>query len=132
MPLHRAQQDDNALFAPVGDERSLHEAWNPPRQRRAGAPTSTAAARERRRQVLLGLTGAAFVSLLLALAMRGGWIALHVAIDAALVGYVLLLVRFRQMAAERRNKVEPIRPPVTEQPPVTVQSAPDYLVSAGS
>ena len=66
------------------------------------------------------------------MALGGAWVALHVAIDAALVGYVILLVRFRQIAAERRTKVEPIRPAVTEQRPTTLQAAPDYLVRSGT
>lgn len=97
---------------------------------RLAAPSSTASARERRRHVLMGLTGAAFLTLLLALSFRGLWIAAHVAIDAALIGYVILLVRFRQVANERRSKVAPIRPPLHEQPVVNMQAAPDYLVGA--
>lgn len=123
---------DESLFAPAGDERSLQQAWGNQRPGRVGMPSSTSAARERRRHVLLGLTGAAFVTLLLALTVGSPWVAIHVAIDAALVGYVVLLVRFRQLASERRTKVQPIRPAVTEQAPVTIQSAPDYLLRSGT
>lgn len=126
--------DDGAVFgAPFADEQVLAQAWEAPRAQRAGAaPSSMAAARERRRHVLMALTAAAFATLLLAMAVGGVWVALHVAVDAALVGYVILLVRFRQIAAERRTKVEPIRPPVTEQGPATIQAAPSYLLRSGT
>ena len=99
-----------------------------PAAARLGPPQSTASARERRRHVLMGLTGAAFLTLLMALSFGGLWIAAHVAIDAALLGYVILLVRFRQVADERRSKVAPIRPPLHERPVMSLQAAPDYLV----
>ena len=57
---------------------------------------------------------------------------IHVAIDATLLGYVILLVRRRQIEAERRLKVQPIRPPVTEVAPASIQLAPSYLVSSGT
>lgn len=133
VPLHPLAVDTGDVFgAPLADEAGLHEAWQPPRQSLAGVPSSTAAARERRRHLLMGLTGAAFITLLLAMGFGGLWVAINVALDAALVGYVILLVRFRQVAADRRSKVEPIRPPVTEQPPVNLQPAPGYLLRSGT
>jgi len=113
--------------APLADEALLHQAWDAPAPS-IGLPTSTAAARERRRQVLLGLTGVALATLLLALFARGTWVAVHVLVDAVMLGYVILLVRHRQLAVDRMRKVEPIRPPVTEHAPVTLQAAPSYLV----
>lgn len=131
--LHPVDDGIDVLGGPSVTEEALHQAWGSAgAQTRAGLPATTAAARERRRHILIGLTGSAFVTLLLAMTLRGSWIALNVAIDAALVGYVILLVRFRQIANERQFKVEPIRPPVTEQPPVTLQAAPDYLVRSGT
>ena len=132
VPLHPLAVDEPSLYAPRGDESTIQAAWEGPRQRRAAAPSTTAAARERRRHVLLALTGAAFVTLLLALTLGGMWVAAHVGIDAVLVGYVVLLVRFRQLAAERRTKVEPIRPPVNEVAPPTLQPAPSYLLRSGT
>ena len=132
VPLHPLAVDEPSLYAPRGDESTIQAAWEGPRQRRTAVPATTVAARERRRQVLLALTGAAFVTLLLALTLGGLWVAAHVAIDAALVAYVVLLVRFRQLAAERRTKIEPIRPPVNEVAPATLQAAPDYLLRSGT
>lgn len=97
-----------------------------------GVPSSKAAARERRRQVLIGLTALAFVTLLLALAVGGRLIAVHVGVDAVMLGYVILLVRHRQLEAEKASKIEPIRPPVTEQAPAAVQAAPSYLLRSGT
>lgn len=114
---------DDGHASPFGDI----VAHNSPR---FGMPHSTAAARERRRQVLLGLTSVAVLTLLLALFAGGRWIAAHVFVDLVMVGYVILLVRHRQLMVDRLSKVEPIRPPVSEQPPASMQLAPSYLVSS--
>lgn len=132
VPLHPLADEPAAMFSPLGDESTLQQAWETPSQVRAGIPSSTAAARERRRHVLIGLSAVAFVTLLAAMVMGGNWVALHIAVDAALVGYVILLVRFRQIASERRDKVQPIRPAVTEHSPATLQAAPSYLVRSGT
>ena len=118
--------------APLGDESLLHQAWDAPTTPGIGIPRSTAAARERRRHVLLGLTGIALVTLLLAIFSGGNWIAAHVLVDVVMVGYVILLVRHRQLVADRMRKVEPIRPPVSEQPPASVQLAPSYLLRSNT
>lgn len=97
-----------------------------------GQTSTTAAARERRRQVLIALTGVAFATLLAALFARGAFVAVHIAADVLLVGYVILLVRYRQIAMDRIEKVEPIRPPVTEQAPASLQLAPSYLLRSGT
>ena len=97
-----------------------------------GVPQSKAAARERRRHVLMGLTGVAFVTLLLALTTGGLMVAIHVLVDVVMLGYVILLVRHRQLEAEQSLKIEPIRPPVTEQAPASVQVAPAYLLRSGT
>ena len=109
------------------DEAALHEALRSPSP--VGIPRSTAAARERRRQVLLAMTGLAVVTLLLALFAGGRWVAAHVFVDVVMLGYVILLVRHRQLDVDRRRKVEPIRPPVNEQAPAAMQLAPSYLNS---
>jgi len=115
---------------PMTEDALLQQALGVDGPARFGMPHSTAAARERRRHVLLALTGVAVFTLLLALSVGGRWIAAHVLVDAAMVGYVILLVRHRQLMADRLMKVEPIRPPVSEQPPATVQLAPSYLLDS--
>jgi len=115
----------------TADEAALHEAWDAPSPTSLGMPTSTAAARERRRQLIMGLTGLALFTLALAVLGRGMWIAIHVLVDLALVGYVILLVRNRLLAADRMRKVEPIRPPVTERAP-SLQAAPSYLLRSNT
>lgn len=116
--------------APAHDESILGQAWDTAGSPGLGMPHSTVAARERRRQVLLGLTGVALVTLLLALFAGGRWVAVHVFVDVVMVGYVILLVRHRQLMADRRTKVEPIRPPVSEQSPASMQLAPSYLLNS--
>ncbi len=119
---------------PLHDESLLHPAWGASDNAGIGMPSSTAAARERRRQVLLGLTGVALFTLMFALFVGGRWVAAHVFVDVVMLGYVILLVRHRQLVADRVTKVEPIRPPVTEQTVSSVQLAPSYLLreSTGS
>lgn len=112
----------------AADEAALLQAWEQPDSAGLGLPTSTSAARERRRQVVLGLTGLALITLLLAMFVGGRWIAAHVFVDVVMVGYVILLVRHRQLVADRRSKVEPIRPPVTDHAPASMQLAPAYLL----
>ena len=112
-------------------EQDLHSAWDRPSSAGLRTPTSTASARERRRQVLLVLTGIAFLTLLPAIFLGGAWVAAHVLIDAIMLGYVILLVRHRQMMMDRLTKVEPIRPPVSEQP-ANVRLAPEYLLRSNT
>jgi len=118
--------------APMADESVLHQAWDTKDSAGMGLPRSTAAARERRRHVLLALTGTALATLLLAIYQGGNWVAAHVLVDVVMVGYVILLVRHRQLAADRMMKVEPIRPPVSEQLPASVQLAPSYLLQSNT
>lgn len=114
------------------NEASLHAALDAPNSAGIGVPTSTSAARERRRQILIALMGLSFVTLLLAMFARGTWIPVTVLVNIALVGYVILLVRHRQAVADRLRKVEPIRPPVSDQPPKHVQLAPSYLLESNT
>jgi hypothetical protein len=63
-------------------------------------------AQRRRRDVLIGLLGAVTVTLLLAVLTRSTAVwALQLLADALLVTYVVLLVRMRTLAAERKVKV---------------------------
>ena len=114
--------------APMAAESILHQAWDTSDNAGLGMPTSTSAARERRRHVLLGFTGIAAMTLLLALFAGGRWVAAHVLVDAVMLGYVILLVRHRQLMADRGAKVEPIRPPITDQASTPVQLAPSFLL----
>ncbi len=114
--------------APMAAESILHQAWDTSDNAGLGMPTSTSAARERRRHVLLGFSGIAAMTLLLALFAGGRWVAAHVLVDAVMLGYVILLVRHRQLMADRGAKVEPIRPPITDQASTPVQLAPSYLL----
>ena len=113
---------------PMAAESILHQAWDTSDNAGLGMPTSTSAARERRRHVLLGFTGIAAMTLLLALFAGGRWVAAHVLVDAVMLGYVILLVRHRQLMADRGAKVEPIRPPITDQASTPVQLAPSFLL----
>ena len=81
-----------------------------------GTPSGRAAARKRRRDVLFALAGTAGFTFLLALAFGGPMILLHLAVDAALVGYVYLLVQMRKLAEEQAHKVRYLAAPPQSQP----------------
>lgn len=70
-----------------------------------GTPRGRAAVRKRRRDVLFTLAGLAGFTFLLAIAFGGMAIALHLAVDLALAGYVYLLVQVRKLSSERAQKV---------------------------
>jgi hypothetical protein len=70
-------------------------------------------ARKRRRDVLFSLGGAALVTLALAFAAGGVFVAVHVVADALLVGYVAILARVQRLALERRSKVRYLATPVS-------------------
>lgn len=88
----------------------------PPAARRRGAATPSQAAlrraeaRRRRRDVFLTLLGAVGVTFLLAVALGGSVWMLHLAVDAAFVGYVLLLVSLQQQSVQAEEKVRYLRP----------------------
>jgi len=69
-------------------------------------PYARSSARRRRREVFKALLVAMAGTLVLGAipAFRGLW-AVHVVLDLAFVGYVALLVRLRNLAAEREMKV---------------------------
>jgi hypothetical protein len=81
-----------------------------------GVPVGRSAAKRRRRDVLFALAGAAAFTFLLAVAFGGTMILLHLLVDAALGGYVFLLVQMRKMAAERAVKVRYLAAPPQSQP----------------
>jgi hypothetical protein len=81
-----------------------------------GAPRGRSAARQRRRDVLFTLAGAAGFTLLLAVAFGGVAIALHLFVDVTLAGYLYLLVQMRKLAAEQAVKVRYLAAPAQSQP----------------
>lgn len=84
-------------------------------------------ARRRRRDVLYGLLGAAFVTFSLAVVAGGGFVWLHLLVDALLVAYVVLLVRAQRLAQERRAKVRFLAPVPGDAPAV-----PAYLLQSSA
>lgn len=97
--------------------------YAPPGRSVAGYPgqMTRAAARKRRRDVFHALLGATAITLVLALAMRGLMIAPFVLCLGALAAYTALLVQIQRRAAERVQKVRPLRPQ-------TVTPDPAYLL----
>lgn len=81
-----------------------------------GMPLGRSAARKRRRDVLFALAGTAAFTFLLAVAFGGSMLLVHLLADAALGGYVFLLVQMRKMAAERAVKVRYLAAPPQSQP----------------
>ena len=74
-----------------------------------GMPAGRAAARRRRRDILFTLGGAVAITFLLAVLLGGVAILCHLVADAALAGYVYLLVQMRKSEVERSAKVRYLR-----------------------
>ena len=87
-------------------------------------PTAGREARKRRREVLHGLLAAAGVTLVLGFGMGGPFYLLHLLVDIALVGYVVMLVRMQKSSAEREMKV-------TFLPHVNPEAEPARLLKTG-
>lgn len=130
--------DDSSIQLPVGSPVSdmvvqpnvpqvsfagLEE--SPQRPVDFSTPMSLDSARRRRRNVLAALVGVAVLTLIMAVVASGAWVLVNLLADAALLAYVMLLVRHQQVSNERMNKVRPIRP-AGRQP--HVQPAPTYLL----
>jgi len=60
---------------------------------------------ERRRKVLFSLAGAAALTLVFGLVGVKIFLAVHLAVDVLLVGYIALLARLRTMASEKEMKL---------------------------
>jgi hypothetical protein len=104
----------NVAYAPVAPARPVM-VRQPSLQSRA----VVGSARKRRRDVFLTLLAAVPVTFLLAVAMSGMVWMLHLAVDAAFLGYVGLLVKLQQESAEKDLKVrflEPVPQRSYEQP----------------
>ncbi len=67
-------------------------------------------ARERRKNILLGLASASLVTLALAVLVGGSLWYLQVLCDLLLAAYVLLLVQSQRLALERQHKVHYLAP----------------------
>lgn len=112
----------SSTLPPLGERGSVRGNVVPLRGQAPGAPqqgssqalfapaTNESEARQRRRNVLIGLAGAALVTLLLAVGLGGFFIALNLLVDLALLGFVVVLVRHQKLTQDRRNKIRPIRP----------------------
>lgn len=79
---------------------------------RSATTMSRRQAQERRKNVLIGLAAAVFVTLALSLAFGGMMMYLNLLVDALLVGYVFLLVQMRKLATERQTKVRYLQPTI--------------------
>ena len=76
------------------------------------APMTRRQARERRKNVLLGLGAFACVTLALAVLLGGPLVYVQLMADALLLGYVALLVQIRRLAEERHAKVRYLEPTI--------------------
>jgi hypothetical protein len=73
-----------------------------------GARVTSEQARVRRRNVLAALAGAAALTLLPAVAFGGLAVMLHLLVDAALLGFVLLLVQYQREIDLSRTQQRPV------------------------
>ena len=87
-------------------------AFAPVSYRAAGSAMSRGQARERRKNVLLGLAGAVVVTLTLTVFVGGPMLYLQLLSDVLLAAYVVALVQMRRMAEERQDKVRYLPGPV--------------------
>lgn len=101
----------HSLIAPARDR--IQPGVGPQPNASFGQPVSSEQARVRRRNVLVGLAGAAAFTLLLAVVFGGSMIVVNLFCDALLLGYVLLLVQY-----QREIELEQTRQrPLLDQPP---------------
>lgn len=103
----------------TGSSRAGHSLTDPARSAPAPAPgpvaprtsdsVTSAQARLRRRNVLLGLAGMSVITLLAAFVVGGaGIILIHLLIDALLLGFVLLLVQYQREIELARTQYRPV------------------------
>lgn len=88
-------------FAPTLGARGATVPMN-----RAGSAPRLSGVRKRRRDVFVGLLGAAGATLVLGIvpALRALWL-VHLLVDGILIAYVVMLIQIRNQAAERELKV---------------------------
>jgi len=91
---------------PKGHERGLRSAEaNPLPVPPWATPVSLSDAHQRRIEVIFTLLGGAATALVLGILITRWSLLLHVAIDITLIGYLFMLARSQQLAAERHEKV---------------------------
>lgn len=91
-----------AVLQRTGDPAALSGS---PRSMTARSTMSRAEAMRRRRDVVATLTTAAVLTFLLAVALGGSVWLLHLTVDAALLGYVAMLMQIQQQRTQVRNTV---------------------------
>jgi hypothetical protein len=96
---------DAGRYAPIAAARPARRPA-PPSQ----AAMRRAEVRRRRRDVFLTLLGAVGVTFVLGVALGGTVWMLHLAVDLAFIGYVGMLVKLQQDAAEKDQKVRYMQP----------------------
>ena len=104
-PALEPELEATYLLAPAPDLQVAPEPEGDRRQRPPAAVLSARAARKRRREVLYTLLAASALTLLMGLVLGTPALLLHLLVDAALVGYVYLLVTLQRSRAERDIKV---------------------------
>ncbi|HUF32170.1 MAG TPA: hypothetical protein VMN58_03040 [Acidimicrobiales bacterium] len=94
-----------------------HQASFAPRPRATYGPSPRAMVRKRRKDILSGLLAAMGGSLVLGMipGLRV-MLALHLVLDLLFVGYIVMLVQVRNMAAERDMKVRFLPGPASVEP----------------
>jgi len=106
---HMAHLGRTMGHAPVIDLNSV-------RASRVPVVAGSQMARHRRRGILKVLLAAVGSTVLLTLATGGSFLIVQLVADLLLSGYVVLLVRARRLADERRAKVVQLRAPLVAEP----------------
>jgi hypothetical protein len=96
--------------APQPNTLSLARPAFAPVSYRSPAVMTRRQARERRKNVLLGLASAALVTLALSVLVGGAFWYLQLLCDVLLFSYVFLLVQIQRTATERQHKVRYLQP----------------------
>jgi hypothetical protein len=102
-PMRSAVSLARPAFAPTS--------YSPVGSPRQAAALTRRQARERRKNILFGLAGAAMITLAAAVMMGGAVVYLHLFADLLLGGYVVLLVQTQRLAMERHHKVRYLQQP---------------------
>ena len=98
--------------APQANAVSLARPAFAPTPYRSSSTMTRRQARERRKNVLLGLISATLVTLALSVLVGGVFWYLQLLCDVLLVSYVFLLVQIQRVATERQHKVRYLQPAI--------------------
>lgn len=79
---------------------------------------SSEQARVRRRAVLVGLAAFALLTLVMAVSLGGAWLVLHLLADAALLGFVVVVVAYQRAVEASRLQVRPLHRAADLRPPL--------------